>query len=346
MSASFMKRIPTSRARRPRVPTVIAAIAFALAIGAAIILATGANPIVVYVEILRGALLPQNLPITINWATPLLGMALAAAIPLRGGIINLGGDGQMLVGALIATCTALYLPVPFPLSPVVAVLLGAFAGAVYAGITAVAENRFGVPLLISSLLLSYIATGVTSYLVKFPLADVSAGLPQTREIPAIFTLPTVFGITSGAALILLALIVIAFYDKRFAGGYELRVRHENASFARYIGIRTSRQALLSMSASGGVAGVVGAILALGMQHRFIDGALTSPSYTWSGLMAALLARGEPVGTAIGAIFFAALQTGGFAMQRETGIPRVLTMIIQAVIILFLALRSTQSSSRA
>jgi ABC-type uncharacterized transport system permease subunit len=93
-----------------------------------------------------------------------------------------------------------------------------------------------------------------------------------------------------------------------------------------------------MFASGGIAGLVGALIVLGSQFRFQDGALISPGYTWSGLMAALLAGGDPIGAIGAGVFFAALQTGGFAMQRETSIPRVLTMVLQAIIILFLAIR--------
>ncbi len=93
-----------------------------------------------------------------------------------------------------------------------------------------------------------------------------------------------------------------------------------------------------MFASGAIAGVVGAIIVLGSQFRFIDGALLTPAYTWSGLMAALLVGGEPVGAIVAGLFFAALQTGGFAMQRETSVPRVLTLVLQAIVILFLAMR--------
>ena len=93
-----------------------------------------------------------------------------------------------------------------------------------------------------------------------------------------------------------------------------------------------------MFASGAIAGLVGAIVVLGSQFRFIDGALLTPAYTWSGLMAALLVGGEPAGAILAGLFFAALQTGGFAMQRETSVPRVLTLVLQAIVILFLAMR--------
>ena len=94
-----------------------------------------------------------------------------------------------------------------------------------------------------------------------------------------------------------------------------------------------------MFVSGAIAGLVGAIVVLGEQFRFIDGAALTPAYTWSGLMAALLAGGEPIGAILAGLFFAALQTGGFAMQRETSVPRVLTLVLQAIIILFLAVRN-------
>ena len=93
-----------------------------------------------------------------------------------------------------------------------------------------------------------------------------------------------------------------------------------------------------MFSSGAIAGLVGAIIVLGGQFRYIDDALLSPAYTWSGLMAALLAQGEPAGAVLAGLFFAALQTGGFAMQRETSVPRVLTLVLQAIVILFLAVR--------
>jgi simple sugar transport system permease protein len=94
-----------------------------------------------------------------------------------------------------------------------------------------------------------------------------------------------------------------------------------------------------MFAGGAMAGLVGASIILGEQFRFTDGALITPNYTWTGLMAALLANGEPVGAAAAALFFAALQIGGFGMERATSIPRELTSALQAIIILLLATRA-------
>jgi simple sugar transport system permease protein len=194
-------------------------------------------------------------------------------------------------------------------------------------------------MLISSLLLSYPAIGVTSYLARFPLRDVSTGLPQTLMIPPDARLYVLSGALNVGSLLIAAIaLAVVFVDRRTSAGYELRMRGKNPRFAGYGGVRLGRQAVRTMFASGAIAGLVGAIIVLGSQFRFIDGALVTPAYTWSGLMAALLVSGEPVGAIVAALFFAALQTGGFAMQRETSVPRVLTLVLQAIVILFLAMR--------
>ena len=184
-----------------------------------------------------------------------------------------------------------------------------------------AEVRHGVPMLISILLLSYPAIGVTSYLERFPLRDVSTGLPQTPMVPPDARL---YGSLRSAQRWqsphrMIALAVV-FVDRRTSGGYELRMRAKTR-----VSLDTGGCGLdgkrWTMFDSGAIAGLVGAIIVLGSQFRFIDGALVTPAYTWSGLMAALLVSGEPVGTIAAALFFAALQTGGFAMQREIRSPR-------------------------
>jgi simple sugar transport system permease protein len=142
----------------------------------------------------------------------------------------------------------------------------------------------------------------------------------------------------GMLLIVAIAAVVIVIDRRAIVGYELRVRGVNKRFAGYGGVRLDAQATRVMFASGAIAGIVGAIIVLGSEFRFIDGALLIPAYTYSGLLAALLAGGEPVGAIIAGLFFAALQTGGFAMQRETSIPRVLTRVLESIVILFLAVR--------
>lgn len=325
--------------RWPRLPAVPLAILVGVVIGGLLVLVSGGNPIEAYVQIVVGALAWSNLPDTLNWAVPLVGMTLVAAIPLRGGMINLGGDGQMVIGGLVAALLPLYVPGPGPVIIVLAIAAAMLAAGLYASITAWGEVRHGIPMLISSLLLSYPAIGVASYVVGFPLRDTTTGLAQTVMIPDAVRLPTLSGpLNIGLLVMIVVGALVVFYDRFTVGGYELRMRGLNARFAGYGGVRLGVQTTRVMFASGAVAGLVGALIVLGSQYRFQDGALLSPGYTWSGLMAALLAGGEPLGAIAAGAFFAALQTGGFAMQRETSIPRVLTMVLQSIIILFLAIR--------
>jgi general nucleoside transport system permease protein len=326
-------------AMRLRPPPTVVAILFAAIIGGALVLASGANPVEAYYQILIGSLSWASLPDTLNWAAPLVGMTLVAAIPLRGGMINLGGDGQLVIGAFVAAAVPLYLPGPGPLVALAALVVAAIAAGLYAALAAWGETRHGVPMLISSLLLSYPAVGITSYLARFPLRDTATGLPQTALIPEGARLFALSGALNVGVLVIAAFAALTlFVDRRTVAGFELRMRGKNARFAAYGGVRLDRQAKLVMFVSGAIAGTVGAIVVLGSHFRFIDDALLSPAYTWSGLMAALLANGEPAGAILAGLFFAALQTGGFAMQRETSVPRVLTLVLQSIVILFLAVR--------
>jgi simple sugar transport system permease protein len=337
-----MSAVPSSAERRwswAKPPAALTAIVFAIIIGGILVFVSGANPFEAYFQILVGALAPANLPNTLNWAVPLVGMTLVAAVPLRGGMINLGGDGQMVIGGLVAALIPLYLPAPGPVAAFAALAAAAICAGLYAALAAWGEARHGIPTLISSLLLSYPAVGIASYIVGFPLRDTTTGLAQTAMIPPDARLPVISGPLNAGFLIIAAVAaLVIFVDRRTVFGYELRMRGANLRFAAYGGVPLGRQAIQVMFASGAIAGLVGAIIVLGSQFRFTDAALVAPAYTWSGLMAALLAGGEPIGAICGGLFFAALQTGGFAMQRETSVPRVLAIVLQSIIILFLAVR--------
>jgi general nucleoside transport system permease protein len=110
-----------------RIPAAPLAIVIGVAVGALLILASGGNPLTAYWAILRGALAPANLPDTLNWAVPMVGMALVAALPLRAGLLNLGGDGQLAIGGLVAALTPLYLPAPGPIAAAVAIVAAMLA---------------------------------------------------------------------------------------------------------------------------------------------------------------------------------------------------------------------------
>lgn len=322
----------------------LAAVGGALAVGAVLMLATGHDPLAAYRAMLEGALGGRRLThlmATLARATPIVGMGLAAALALRGGYLNLGGEGQLVLGALAATLVALHAPLP-PLALLpLTVLAGALAGGAWALLATVLERRFHVPLLIGTLLLSYPARFLASYVVSYPLRDVASGMTQSHRVPEGLELARLAAgsrLHAGALVVLALVLAAAWGMRRTRVGYELRMRGLNPRFARYGGVDTGRLGYAAMLASGGVAGLVGAFEVLGSHHRFIDGALTVPLYAWTGLMAALLAGSRPLGVLAAGLFFAAVQTGGFGMERGAGVPREISQVLQALMILLIAAR--------
>jgi general nucleoside transport system permease protein len=301
----------------------------------------GLSPTLMFSELIKGAVEGPQLFETVARAVPLVGMTLAAAIPLRAGIVNLGADGQLVLGGCAAAIVALYLPAPDFVRLAMALGAGMIVGAAYAALAAAGEIYAGVPLLLSTWLLTYPAKGLCGYLVRTSLRDPSTAWPSTPRIAVGARLGSLIPgtpVNQGFLLIAVVAVAVIFIDRRSSIGFELRLRGLNERFARYGGVALNRQTLGVMLASGAIAGLVGAIMVLGSQFRYTDGALTAPQYSWSGTLAALLAGGEPVGSVIAAVLFAALQTGGFAMERSVEIPRVLTMVLQSIVILFLAMR--------
>ena len=320
---------------------VLGAVAVGFAVCGLIALWVGLSPRLMFTQLIKGAVEGPQLAETVARAVPLVGMTLAAAIPLRAGIVNLGADGQLVLGGCAAAIVALYLPAPDAVRLIMAICAGMLAGAAYAALAAAGEIFAGVPLLLSTWLLTYPAKGLCGYLVRAPLRDPATAWPSTARIPVGVRLGHLIPgtpINQGLLLVAVVAVVVIFIDRRTSAGYELRLRGLNERFARYGGVALERQTLGVMLASGAIAGLIGAIMVLGSQFRYTDGALTAPQYSWSGTLAALLAGGEPVGSLVAAVLFAALQTGGFAMERSVEIPRVLTMVLQSVIILFLAMR--------
>lgn len=339
-----MKQTPrispmTHMTRALRSPVAFSVLA-GVAIGALFLVGTGADPVAAYSAVLSGSLGADGIGSTLTTLTSVLGLALALAVPLRAGLINLGGDGQLVLGGMAAAVTGLYSPLPAPLTVVLALLAGMAAGAGYAALAALCENRFGVPLLVSSLLLSYPAASFASYLARYPLKEPGSSLPQTRQLPDGVALPA-FGsstVTVGLLLVVVAAAAYWFTDRRTAFGYEMRMTGLGARFAAYAGVERKGLTLRLLAVSGALAGLVGAIGVLSFPYRFLDGSLTASGYTWTGLTAALLAAAAPVGTVLSSFFFAVLQVGGLSMERTTDVPRELTQVLQAIVIVFLAAR--------
>jgi general nucleoside transport system permease protein len=277
---------------------------------------------------------------TLTRATPLILVGLGVSIAFRAGFFNLGSEGQMILGALTAALIALYLPGPALIKVIAAALGGIIAGGAWSALAGWLDTRFGMNLIITTLLLNYIAALFAGYLVAYPLMDKtgSAALAQTRMIDKSLWLPKLFqGMSMHAGFIVaVALAILLFlFIKYTVMGYEIRMLGYNPLFAAYGGVKRGKLMLVSMFASGGFAGLAGAIEVLGVQYRYVDAMITAPGYAWSGIMATLLSGSHPLGTALSAILIAALQTGGMGVERNTSIPLEISSVIQSLLILFI-----------
>lgn len=274
-------------------------------------------------------------------------IGLGVALAFRAGFFNMGSEGQMVLGALSAAVTAIYLPGPAWFKLVAALLAGVIAGGLWSAFAGWLDARFRMNLLITTLLLNYIASLFAGYVVSYPLMDRSgsAAMAQTVMVDKSVWLPKLFqgmSLHAGFLFALLGAIALAWFMRYMVKGYEIRMMGGNPLFASYGGVNRGRLMLYSMFASGGFAGLAGAGEVLGTQYRYLDGALTSPGYAWSGIMATLLAGSNPLGTALAAILLAALQTGGMGVERNTDVPLEVSSIIQAVLILFISAKFTYS----
>jgi simple sugar transport system permease protein len=308
---------------------------------ALIIVVTGTNPWTAYTEMWRGATSGSGPRTVVNRAIPIVGMAIALSIPFRAGILNLGGEGQMVTGGLAAALTAIYMPGPGVVVIVVAMLAGAVTGAVWALLPALGQTYLKLPILISSLLLNAPARALTSYLVKYYFGDEKATSTTTVQIPESTKIPTLESLSGASATLFLVLAIVAMvavFNKRTSPGYESFMSGLNLKFARYGGVDVRRQTIGTMVVGGAIAGVVGSHIVLGQAFRFVDNDLAGTGFAWTGLLVTLLAAHRPVPALFAGIFFAALQVGGLAMQRSADVSWQLAQVLQAVVILALAMR--------
>ena len=332
--------------RQPLVATV-----FGLLVGAAVILACGHDPAAVYIEMFNKSFFtPYYLFSTLTRATPIIICAMATSMAWRAGYINIGVEGQMVTGTFAATVAALYLPGPPILVGLLAWLTGMAAGALYALLPAVLNWRFQVSMVITTLMLNYVANNIASYFVTYPLKDTSGdGLAlQTAEIAEGLRLPRLSSTSTFNAGFLIAAAVVLFMifvTKKTVFGYESKMGGFNPSFARYGGTKQVKVMIVTMALSGAIASLAGTAEVFGLKFRYVDGMLSNTNYAWTGLMAALIADLDPVGMFFVSIFLSGLQIGGSAIQRSLGIPLEIATIIQCCITLFVSVKLVFRSIR-
>jgi general nucleoside transport system permease protein len=275
---------------------------------------------------------------TLVRATPLLFAGLAVIVAFRAGILNIGAEGQLLMGAVAATAVTTVMPPSLGmLATLLALCAGVIAGGAWASIAAVLRDRFAVLEVISTIMLNVIAMHVTGLLIRGPLQEPTGTFPQSAMIDAAVRLPRLAAGTrlhAGTLLALLCAVGMAWYLRATASGFRLRMTGANTQAARSAGrINVGRVMLTAFIASGALAGLGGAVQVLGVTFALFEN--LSPGYGYTAIAVALLARLSP-GAAIGAAFvFGGLEAGAAAMQRDAGVPAGLVSVVEAAVILVL-----------
>ena len=339
-----MKHFDLSSLNAILVPLIASALG--LLVGAVILLFLGANPLDAYAAMLQGAFgSPNAFADTLVKASPLLFVGIGTCIAYRCGVINIGGEGQIVIGALSATAVAL----TFQSAPAwVLVPCGLFAGflggAFWGGIAGVLKVRFGVNEVLSTIMLNAIAGFImtfflTGILIDPTTLDNAIKIPQTQRLPLASDLwrwiPTRFhgGLILGVVIAILAYILLW----RTTIGYRIRAVGLNARAARYAGIAVPRYQLLAFLLSGALAGMGGAVELLGVTHRlFSDG--SAHGFTgnagFNGIVAALFGGLHPIGTIPAAVLFGALLVGANSLQRTVQVPSAFVITLDGLIVVF------------
>jgi simple sugar transport system permease protein len=243
----------------------------------------------------------------------------------------------LLIGGFAAALVGIsFTGLPFYVHLPLALLAGAAGGALWGFIPAVLKAKFDAHEVITTMMLSYVALYVTSYMVNYPF-KASGWVAQTPLIAPAAELPRILPPTQLSGSIIVALIMVgitAFVLQRTTLGYEVRAIGLNAAAAKSGGINVKRGMILALVISGTLAGLGGAGEILGVERRFIDG--FSPGYGWDGLAVALIGGLNPFGAVLASILVGALRSGGLVMNRVTGVPLDVIYVIQSLVVLFAA----------
>jgi simple sugar transport system permease protein len=269
-------------------------------------------------------------------ACPIVLAALAVAVPARAGLVNVGGEGQLVVGGVAAAGVSLALDgsLPGTVTLVLALVAGALAGAIWSGIAGVLKLAVNINEGVTTLLLNYIAIDVMLYLIYAPWKDQNgSGQPATRPVPVAERLPIIGDsrVHQGVVLALVATIVVTVVLRRTSWGFRLRVVGGNREAGRRAGLRVGILLLSAMSVGGALAGLGGASQLLGSEFTLRPGFLAT--YGYIGFLASWLARHRPPLVALAAIALSAIAISGDSLQIDSGLPAASVNVLMALILL-------------
>jgi len=316
---------------------------FALALGTAatvsggLMLASGVPVFASYRAIIQGSVgsVPWLVE-TLLKATPLLLIGIGMALAIRAGVWNIGGDGQFLMGCLLAGVVGLALPAsPPPAALALVLTAGAAGGAAWALTPGLLRARIGSNEIIITLMLNYVAAGVILFLVQGPLKE--GYLPQSAPLPEALAMPLVFGskrIHAGVIGAFFLCLATAAAMRWTTAGFALKTTGLDARAARTCGVRIGLVQATAFVLSGAFAGLAGAVELTAVYNRIKTG--MSPGYGFLGLAIAILARSNALALIPVALLFAGLLIGGDYAERTVGMPKDFIYVFHGVFLLAFA----------
>ncbi|HUG47323.1 MAG TPA: ABC transporter permease [Candidatus Limnocylindria bacterium] len=276
---------------------------------------------------------------TILSSTPLILTGLAVALAFRAGLFNIGAEGQLQAGALLAVLVGFSLVgLPWFVHLPLALLAGAVGGALWGFLPGLLKARTGAHEVITTIMLNFIAFRLVDYSLRTPLFQRPGRSDQISKIvePTATLNPILDGLRAhwGIAVALLAAIAVSWLLFRSTKGFEFRAVGLNPQAARYAGMSIARTVVMSMMAAGALAGLAGATVVLGTTRTMTPGLAGGAGF--DGIAIALLGRARPAGVVAAAFLIGGLRAGATPMQAATGIPIHLVVVIQALVIMFIA----------
>jgi ABC-type uncharacterized transport system permease subunit len=324
----------------------LVAIVLAVVAGAVVIIVTSwlvpghpfdpGLPVTAYAALFEGSLGSDNGRIeTLVQAAPLLLAGLGIGLGFKGGLFNIGAQGQFLMGAVAAVAAAGLVQNSGPLVAItVALLAGCLAGAAWGFVPGLLKAVSGAHEVVTTIMLNYVALAALSWLVAGPLRLPRSPQPVTADVGAA-ALPVLMGRDGhlGIVIAFLAVPVIWFLLYRTTTGFEIRAVGANPDAARYAGMKPRRIVILTMSLAGLLAGLAGSGNILGLNHQMT--ATFSTTVGFDAITVALLGQSNPIGIMFAAILFGAMRAGAALMQIKAGVPVELVDVVQSIILLFL-----------
>ena len=282
----------------------------------------------------------QPISETLSYATPLVFTGLSVAVAFRGGLFNIGGQGQAIIGLTVAATLGFVLHLPIVIHLIVAVAGGIIGGAIWGFIPGFLKARTGAHEVITTIMLNYVAQLLLNWFIlqngihnPNRLDAISKDVLGSAKLPRLIN--ESLRVDGGIILALLVTLGVAWLLNRSTVGFELRAVGFNPDAARTAGMSVSRTIVITMVVAGALAGLGGSAVVLGAQANSLTGPVAG-NIGFNGLLVALLGRVRPWGIVLAALLFGALQAGGNRMQSYAGISLELVSVLQSLIVLLVA----------